>query len=1078
VVTPTGDHWRFDVDDAGRTLSGLTPGGQRVDFDWTAAGRIAKVAATGRREEKAEWGTHGALASLVDGSGATTRLEYDRLGEITGVQIPSGGRWEFGYDGVSLLTTIVDPDQGSWSQRWSPTGAFAGFTDPLGHDHRIEVDALGRPTAAISPLGRKSEITWKAGLPQAAKDPDGGTVELRRDVAGQPIEAWRDGRLLARYGYTAAGRPATVSLVDGTEWRYRYDRAGRVVSVDGPQGASEFVWDAAGRPLAYLPADGERIDLVYGPDGRVAERRLGEAVTRLLWTPDGRIRQVTRPDGSVQACRYDERGYLVEVVDPNGAATTVERDALGNPAAVVAADGARWLYEHDPMGRTTAITDPLGRQTRLKLDRAGRLSTFAPPDLPEQQWTWDPDGMLQSIAADGRSSVLIERDLDGGHIRAVDVDGVASDLEWDTQGRVLARTIDHRTTRFRYDDDARTMTVEPAGGGGGSTYQWDGRGRVATIDHPSVGSVRLVRDRQGRVRRLEAAGLRREWIYNTHGGVVSYQEEIGGRVSTTSLERDALGRVTAEHRDGVTSRFRYDKAGQLVGFDGTDGTWSWTYDANGRLTKEAGPSGERSFVYDPAGQLVRWDADSGETITFAFDGLGRRIAETGVDHRVTYFWDDLGRLRSVERNGVVTTLEVGAFGELAGVDSTPLEWSPDESPVAMGDRAVVGLPGLPVATLSATGEVDWLSADWRGSVGDGTTPWGPASDVGGPRIGYLGEIETAGLIWLRNRIYDPATHAFLSRDPLAGPIAQPGGLTNPYQYANNDPINHVDPTGLKPLTADQAQQQMQDWHQAHWGEIAAPLLAAGAVVMIATGVGAPIGAGILIGMAASGGIQMLTTGRIDMNQLAISGIVGGVGGGVGSLVAGMPAVAGLASAIGDTSPLAASAVTNGVTGAAQGFAMSATGQLLTNGRIDPAQLALGTATGGATGAVAGPAIDALASRVSGGVVNAASNANPLNESAPPPNYIYSARELIRRGNEPGPMHNFPDSFDKVITGEGSRTVVPSYFNKPRPLLSNDSVQYRLPGAVNGRAGNYELFTRPSVSGRTEVIMHRFFRPTK
>jgi hypothetical protein len=76
------------------------------------------------------------------------------------------------------------------------------------------------------------------------------------------------------------------------------------------------------------------------------------------------------------------------------------------------------------------------------------------------------------------------------------------------------------------------------------------------------------------------------------------------------------------------------------------------------------------------------------------------------------------------------------------------------------------------------------------------------------------------------------------------------------------------------------------------------------------------------------------------------------------------------------------------------------------------------------------------------------------------------------------MHNFPESFDKVITGEGSRTVVPSYFNKPRPLLSNDSVQYRLPGAVNGRAGNYELFTRPSVSGRTEVIMHRFFRPTK
>lgn len=52
----------------------------------------------------------------------------------------------------------------------------------------------------------------------------------------------------------------------------------------------------------------------------------------------------------------------------------------------------------------------------------------------------------------------------------------------------------------------------------------------------------------------------------------------------------------------------------------------------------------------------------------------------------------------------------------------------------------------------------------------------------------------------------------------------------------------------------------------------------------------------------------------------------------------------------------------------------------------------------------------------------------------------------------------------------------NYFDKAKPNLANDSIQYRLPGSLNDRAGTYEIFTRPSLSGRTEMIIHRFFRP--
>jgi RHS repeat-associated protein len=97
-------------------------------------------------------------------------------------------------------------------------------------------------------------------------------------------------------------------------------------------------------------------------------------------------------------------------------------------------------------------------------------------------------------------------------------------------------------------------------------------------------------------------------------------------------------------------------------------------------------------------------------------------------------------------------------------------------------------------------------------------------------------------------------------------------------------------------------------------------------------------------------------------------------------------------------------------------------------------------------------------------------------SSHPPNRIYSAQELLRRVEEPGPFHNFPESFNDDIFERGTRTVVPNFFNQARPGLSNDSIQYRLGGEINGRRGTYEIFTRPSRSGRTEVITHRFFHP--
>lgn len=68
-------------------------------------------------------------------------------------------------------------------------------------------------------------------------------------------------------------------------------------------------------------------------------------------------------------------------------------------------------------------------------------------------------------------------------------------------------------------------------------------------------------------------------------------------------------------------------------------------------------------------------------------------------------------------------------------------------------------------------------------------------DVSGNPYGFTGQRqfgEANDLIYLRARCYDPAIGRFINRDP----IGYQGGI-NLYTYCGNNPINWIDPYGLK-----------------------------------------------------------------------------------------------------------------------------------------------------------------------------------------------------------------------------------------------------------------------------------------
>ncbi|MGH8907050.1 MAG: RHS repeat-associated core domain-containing protein, partial [Egibacteraceae bacterium] len=264
----------------------------------------------------------------------------------------------------------------------------------------------------------------------------------------------------------------------------------------------------------------------------------------------------------------------------------------------------------------------------------------------------------------------------------------------------------------------------------------------------------------------------------------------------------------------------------------------------------------------------------------------------------------------------------------------------------------------------STGAV-WLDADWQGSIGGAMRdPWGAgAAETGGHGLGWRGELEVDGLVWLRNRVYDPASRVFLSPDPLPG-VPGASSAANPYHYAANDPIGLLDPLGLRPLTdaelaayRDAHSGTIASWLHDHSGEIATTGLVIAGTGLVLTGAGTAVGIGILAGVGSSAVIQHLTTGEVDWGQVAMSGFIGMVTGGTGAAVSnyspvvsagrqlassGYPVIGGLTRYIGG--------------GAAGGFTGGTLGEIADvaqGGNFDVATVAGETIAGGAFGALGG-----------------------------------------------------------------------------------------------------------------------------
>ena len=211
----------------------------------------------------------------------------------------------------------------------------------------------------------------------------------------------------------------------------------------------------------------------------------------------------------------------------------------------------------------------------------------------------------------------------------VNLDGeVITDIERDRAHRMIARTQGALVSQFRYDPVRRLLSQTP--GEGASTviarrYEYDEVGNLVSIDDQRNGVTRCSYDPIGRILSAVQPQLSERFAFDPAHNLLDTTVAPVGRVEGNRIR--------------VYEDKRYD------------------YDAHGNVVEKlVGRHTQMRFEWNPAHQMVRsvvarGSSDTVQTVGYAYDPFGRRIAKRGAFGVIRFVWD--GHRLLCEQGGVI-----------------------------------------------------------------------------------------------------------------------------------------------------------------------------------------------------------------------------------------------------------------------------------------------------------------------------------------------------------------------------------------------------------------------------------------
>ncbi|WP_336864602.1 DNRLRE domain-containing protein [Peribacillus frigoritolerans] len=532
--------------------------------------------------------------------------------------------------------------------------------------------------------------------------------------------------------------------------------------------------------------------------------------------------------GDTRKYEYNSNDNLTKVIDENGRTTTYEYDKAGNHTATINANGKKNLSVYNERDHITSLTDALGRQIKYDYDLVGNQTKTSSPNGSIIEHSYNNVNRKTSTSLNGVKRYEFSFDANGNQLSEKDlVTGVTTNFVYDADDKLKEKSYSNgRKNSYTYDKNGNALTSSFSSGSTNITVnrKVDKNDQITNISSGNTSASFTFTEND------QLAGLKNKnrtfTLYN-YNGADQLTRLLTANASGTILESfdytyDAKGNRSSEKSKDGTSQFTYDKSGQLTKEVRPNGdTIDYTYDAVGnRLTKiitKGSNMTTHTYTYDAANQLA---TNNGASISHDKNG------NLTNDGKRTFVYDAQDRLMEVKEGATsLGKYQYNSEGLRTSktIGSTAIYYTYDENNNVVLETNKSGAvlasyvydnANRPL-TMTKAGKTYTFHANAHGDITSVTDEagtivasfqydaWGNhlkesgsfASQVPFRYAGYRYDTETK-LYYLQQRYYNPDIGRFLTLDPVLGdkenPITQNG-----YAYADNDPVNLIDPNGEK-----------------------------------------------------------------------------------------------------------------------------------------------------------------------------------------------------------------------------------------------------------------------------------------
>ncbi len=752
-------------------------------------------------------GDYGTLSKQTDGSFVLTE--------------PDGHQFHFAAAGSGFQLDSVQDRNGNRVNLTYTGTLVSKITDGFGDSLAFQYDALGHIVQSTDQGGRVATFTYDI-LSDAQHSTfltsisdAGGTTHIQWNEGGSNGVGYFDDSCVATYCDAAIGI-TSITYPDGTQQKYSYDAAGRLIAQSAAGGAQQLIY-------------------TYNADGSLTTTdAYGKSQTQTP-TPSGYPLAIVDPLGNLSRLRYDGEDKLVGLLGPRGDSFAATYDSSGNPATAISATGTQmnfaWAADQSPV----SFTDGNGNTLSFGYDPNFDLLSKSFANGVQETFTYNAQG--QPLTRTNRR-------------------GNTETYVWGTHGTLTSKTFSNGTTiSYTYDSHDNILSVTTPQGV--TSYTYDGADRVTSLTNPDGSGITMTYNAGGqRTRMTDSTGFITNYAYDAVGRVsqltdgsgnliVSYTYDANGRLAGKALANgtsatasyDPLGRplsvINYSPSKAVLSEYdyTYDAEGNPLTMKAPNGTSTFAYDLNGQLTSVTAPTASVQYTFDAAGNRTQvttngtvasyepnnlneyqavngvpyvYDADgnltSGNGWTYTYDDENHLLSMTSSSDNWSFQYDGLGNRVLGTHNGVTTRylIDPQGFGNLvAELNSS-------------GAATAHYVYGLDLTSTVQAGSTSYYAFDGTGNtvqLTDSTgkvvnsysyLPFGEktvvSATVANP-FTFAGEVgirdEGSGLYFMRNRWYNPALGRFQQPDPMG--LA---GSPNFYTYVQNSPLTALDPLGL------------------------------------------------------------------------------------------------------------------------------------------------------------------------------------------------------------------------------------------------------------------------------------------